>query len=195
MIAHLGPGGAQRVAVNAANAFVERGHDVHLIVVNENSLAYKLDPRVVLECCGEKRPETLSVPALSPKGLANKHWPRWNQSLENKVSLRRRIGQIPWVATYVKPIVVTLSHRARILVRLSWSHCAFDILVTHARRLRRRLRAADPDAVLSFLTQTNILTVLATRGLGTRTVISERNDPRLQRHRPRVEFMRWLVYR
>jgi glycosyltransferase involved in cell wall biosynthesis len=51
-----------------------------------------------------------------------------------------------------------------------------------------------PDAVLSFLTQTNILTVLATRGLATHTAISERNDPRLQRHRPRVEFMRRIVY-
>ena len=60
--------------------------------------------------------------------------------------------------------------------------------------LRRTIRKIKPDAVLSFLTQTNILTVLATRGLATHTAISERNDPRLQRHRPRVEFMRRIVY-
>ena len=48
--------------------------------------------------------------------------------------------------------------------------------------------------MLSFLTQTNILTVLATRGLDTHIVISERNDPRLQRHRPRVEWFRRVVY-
>ena len=60
--------------------------------------------------------------------------------------------------------------------------------------LRRTIRKIKPDAVLSFLTQTNILTVLATRGLATHTAISERNDPRLQRHRPRVEFMRRVVY-
>ncbi len=61
--------------------------------------------------------------------------------------------------------------------------------------LRRTIRAIEPDAVLSFLTQTNIMTVLATRGLAVRTVISERNDPRLQRHRPRVELLRRFVYR
>ena len=60
--------------------------------------------------------------------------------------------------------------------------------------IRRTLQAVEPDAVLSFLTQTNILTIVATRGLGVRTVISERNDPRLQRHRPRVELLRRVVY-
>ena len=197
VIAHLGPGGAQRVAVTAANAFVERGHDVHLIVVDENALAYKLDQRVVLQCCREKQPETLSVSSQHRKAEQTNTGPVGIKiHSENKVSLRRRIGQVPWIATYVKPIVVTSSHRARILVRTSLGPIVPLIsLLRNARRLRRRLRGADPDAVLSFLTQTNILTVLATRGLGTRTVISERNDPRLQRHRPRVEFMRWLVYR
>ena len=60
--------------------------------------------------------------------------------------------------------------------------------------MRRTIRKIGPDSVLSFLTQTNILTVLATRGLATRTVISERNDPRLQRHRARVERLRHIVY-
>ena len=60
--------------------------------------------------------------------------------------------------------------------------------------LRRRIKEIEPNAVLSFLTQTNVATVLATRGLDTHTVISERNDPRLQRQRPRVEFLRWVVY-
>jgi glycosyltransferase involved in cell wall biosynthesis len=61
--------------------------------------------------------------------------------------------------------------------------------------LRRRIREIKPDAVLSFLTQTNIATVLATRGLDMHTVISERNDPRLQRQRFRVEFLRRVCYR
>jgi glycosyltransferase involved in cell wall biosynthesis len=67
-------------------------------------------------------------------------------------------------------------------------------LVRISAWLRRTIRAIEPDAVLSFLTQTNIMTVLATRGLQIRTVISERNDPRLQRHRPRVELLRRFVY-
>ena len=43
---------------------------MHLIVVNENSLAYKLDQRVVLQCCREKQPETLSVLELSTERLS-----------------------------------------------------------------------------------------------------------------------------
>ena len=48
VIAHLGPGGAQRVAVTAANALVSRGFDIHLIVVERKPPAYSIDPRVVL---------------------------------------------------------------------------------------------------------------------------------------------------
>jgi glycosyltransferase involved in cell wall biosynthesis len=60
--------------------------------------------------------------------------------------------------------------------------------------LRRNLKKIQADTVLSFLTQTNILTILATRGLSVRTIVSERNDPKLQPHRKRVALMRQLVY-
>ena len=47
VIAHLGAGGAQRVAATAANALVERGIEVHLIkVFNDPGDAYAVDPRV-----------------------------------------------------------------------------------------------------------------------------------------------------
>jgi glycosyltransferase involved in cell wall biosynthesis len=61
--------------------------------------------------------------------------------------------------------------------------------------LRRTLRSLAPDSVLSLITETNILAVLASRGLRTHLVISERNDPRLQRHRRHVEVLRRIVYR
>ena len=64
-----------------------------------------------------------------------------------------------------------------------------------SRGLRRRLCAIAPDAVLSFLTQTNILTILAARGLPIRVVISERNDPARQHHNLRVVLLRNLLYR
>jgi glycosyltransferase involved in cell wall biosynthesis len=71
---------------------------------------------------------------------------------------------------------------------------ALDICLT-VGRLRAKLSEIAPDAVLSFLTQTNVITILATRGLPIRTIVSERNDPKLQRHRPRVELLRRFVYR
>jgi GalNAc-alpha-(1->4)-GalNAc-alpha-(1->3)-diNAcBac-PP-undecaprenol alpha-1,4-N-acetyl-D-galactosaminyltransferase len=47
--------------------------------------------------------------------------------------------------------------------------------------LRAILKQAAPDAVLSFMTATNVLTILAARGLPTRVVVSERTDP--EKHR------------
>ncbi len=44
------------------------------------------------------------------------------------------------------------------------------------RALRRALRAARPEAVISFMDATNVLTILATRGLGLPVVVSERID-------------------
>src|SRR5262249_30917811 len=47
VIAHLGPGGAQRVAVNAANTLVARGFDVHITILGHRPIVYLVDPRIV----------------------------------------------------------------------------------------------------------------------------------------------------
>lgn len=44
-------------------------------------------------------------------------------------------------------------------------------------RLRTAIRCSKPEAVISFLDKTNILTLLATRGLPVPTIVSERIDP------------------
>ena len=44
-------------------------------------------------------------------------------------------------------------------------------------RLRRALREAHPDVVISFLDTTNVLTILASWGLCIPVIVSERNDP------------------
>ena len=43
--------------------------------------------------------------------------------------------------------------------------------------LRRAIRESRPDTVVSFLDVTNVLTLLATRGLGVPVLVSERSDP------------------
>jgi len=43
--------------------------------------------------------------------------------------------------------------------------------------LRRALRKANPQAVLSFCAETNVMTLLATRGLGWPVFVSERAEP------------------
>jgi glycosyltransferase involved in cell wall biosynthesis len=62
------------------------------------------------------------------------------------------------------------------------------------RALRRIMSTINPDAVLSFMTSMNVLTLLARAGLRTRVVISERIDP--QSHRESCLWMglRKLAY-
>lgn len=45
-------------------------------------------------------------------------------------------------------------------------------------RLRRAIRAAEPDVILSFCDRTNVLTLMASASLGIPVVVSERSDPR-----------------
>jgi len=45
------------------------------------------------------------------------------------------------------------------------------------RALRAALREARPDLVLSFVTETNVLTLLSSLGLALRVIVSERSDP------------------
>lgn len=46
------------------------------------------------------------------------------------------------------------------------------------RILRRAISESQPDIVVSFMDRTNVLTLLATRGLGYPVAVSEQNDPR-----------------
>jgi glycosyltransferase involved in cell wall biosynthesis len=167
IIAHLGQGGAQRVAVNAANALVQRGVDVHIIVTHSRPTAYQLDSRVALhtEMVVENGRETLL------------------QELSLLFSSFTKCGSPGRFVLFGKNL------------KRRFSDYLKSALPNRVLLLRRELRAIDADTVVSFLTQTNIITILATRGLKARTVISERNDPRLQRHRRRVELLRRLVYR
>ncbi len=68
----------------------------------------------------------------------------------------------------------------------------------NARRviqLRRALRRSRPNVVISFLGTTNVLTLMASWGLGLPIIVSERNDPS-QYHIGRVwEGLRAMLYR
>jgi len=60
--------------------------------------------------------------------------------------------------------------------------------------LRRLISTARPCCVLSFLTENNILTLAATRGLALRTIVAERTHP--AHHQPSLLFrvLRFLLY-
>ena len=67
--------------------------------------------------------------------------------------------------------------------------------IGRVRALRRAIRQSGAPSVLSFVGATNILTVLATAGLGLRVVISERNDPARQSLGRGWDLLRRLLYR
>ncbi|MGH6917233.1 MAG: glycosyltransferase, partial [Geminicoccaceae bacterium] len=60
--------------------------------------------------------------------------------------------------------------------------------------LRRAIRAIEPDVVISFLAKINIVTVLATRGLGVGVIVSERNNPERQPVNPAWRWLRHRLY-
>ena len=173
VIAHLGAGGAQRVAATAANALVELGIEVHLVrVFNDPGDAYAIDPRVHRYSLG------------APLRVPQRRKPGSFKDLFNSFATAVRNSQ-----TYQRALTFELFRRPM-------SVLAFGIeLQRRTQGLRSRLRKIAPDAVLSFLTQTNILTLIAARGLPIRVVISERNDPAKQHHNLRVVLLRNLLYR
>lgn len=66
--------------------------------------------------------------------------------------------------------------------------------VWRATALRSLLRQLEPDVVLSFLGATNIITIAAAKGLPTRVVISERNDPAKQQLDEPWQGLRPIIY-
>lgn len=73
----------------------------------------------------------------------------------------------------------------------------FSALYRNVRRvqlLRRMVRQSQPDVVISFLDFPNIITLLATRGLGIPVVVSERANPQFDELKPIWKRLRMLLY-
>jgi glycosyltransferase involved in cell wall biosynthesis len=63
------------------------------------------------------------------------------------------------------------------------------------RVLRRAIRDSRPDVVVSFINQTNVLTLLAGEGLGLPTLVVEQSDPRTFPIKPVWDYLRRITYR
>src|SRR3546814_4589576 len=66
----------------------------------------------------------------------------------------------------------------------------------HARveLLRKGFEVASPDLIVSFLTRTNIFSLLAARKLGIPVIVSERNNPAMQTVGPFWSRLRKWTY-
>ncbi|HEX8130264.1 MAG TPA: glycosyltransferase family 4 protein [Pyrinomonadaceae bacterium] len=61
--------------------------------------------------------------------------------------------------------------------------------------LRGAIRDSQPDVVVSFIDQTNVLTLLSVEGLGVPTLVSEQSDPHTFPIKPIWDYLRRLTYR
>lgn len=78
------------------------------------------------------------------------------------------------------------------------SHGRGAAIINNIRRivsLRRVLRNDDTDVVISFLTEQNIVTILAALGTSLPVIVSERTDPYTARKPFVWRALRWLTYR
>ncbi|SDM70040.1 glycosyltransferase family 4 protein [Ensifer sp. YR511] len=68
------------------------------------------------------------------------------------------------------------------------------LVARRLHRLRSTITRSRPDFVLSFLTRTNVLTLVATRGLGLPVIVSERNNPAVQPFGPLWKWLQLRLY-
>jgi glycosyltransferase involved in cell wall biosynthesis len=74
----------------------------------------------------------------------------------------------------------------------------WEKITANARRvsaLRRALCRLEPDVVVSFMPETNVLALLASRGTGLPVVVTEHADPRKKRLKRAWKGLRRLAYR
>lgn len=71
---------------------------------------------------------------------------------------------------------------------------ALRATVHRVRTLRRALIAERPDVIVSFTDRTNVLVLIAARGLGIPVVVSERTDPRRHEIGRAWHLLRRLLY-
>lgn len=72
---------------------------------------------------------------------------------------------------------------------------ALAAMRSRLRLLRWAFRVTQPDVIVSFLTRTNILSVLAARGMAIPVIVSERNNPALQKVGAAWNRLRRFTYR
>lgn len=150
----LEDGGIQRVMSNLANGWCRQGYRIAVLTYSSEKDAYSLD-------------EGVSRFSLGHPGCGDAQdvsAPRW--------TLRR------YLSWNLSPILYALSldreYTWGILRRILSQY-------TTILRLRAMLETIDTRCVVSFMGLVNIQTILACRKLDRRVIISERNDPSVQK--------------
>ncbi|WP_042775276.1 glycosyltransferase family 4 protein [Sinorhizobium fredii] len=137
---------------------------------------------------------TFVVPALGAGGtehvvnLVANHW----SSIGYTVTLitLEPPGAQPYYKFHPKIAIVRLGVPPRRASKMRSGFLVFQRFL----RLRTAIHRSRPDLVLSFLTRTNVLTLVATIGLSVPVIVSERNNPALQPLGPFWRCLQRCVY-
>lgn len=225
VLPHLGPGGAQKVACLVANQWASVGVRIGFVsTLDDKPDAHRLDPAIVRVWLTRwHQPTAAKAGSLTPAlrlGVLISYLPWKGRDWVARWRRRRRIcaswlGCAAWQALRH---AINLGHWTAgnlFLFFASFKRCmmpppgdrpiAFSARwkigfsrflagrTTH--RLHALFNRAPPPRVISFLTKTNIHTALALWDLPTHLVISERNDPDLQKLESFWQRLRLITYR
>jgi glycosyltransferase involved in cell wall biosynthesis len=184
-IPHFGPGGAQRVATLLLNHWHALGVRIAILTLFAKADAHPINPAI---------PREAFVPvdrADEGRGFLARAY----------VSIETRLQKVADCApAFVRPAirsVLWLQYKVRMLrAKLLASRVARhpEKSTPRAVWIRDRLHYWQPKVVISFLGATNIQTVMAARNLNLKVLISERNDPAIQKLDEPWEGLRPTVY-
>ena len=200
VLPHLGAGGAQKVGLLAAEHFAAQGLRVQVLSLRPgHPIKHRL-------------PENVSLLDIGVEDEALHPWLSdvWNRSFQARLrrftiaqllKLRRWLMRLLtvvylgglqllslWVGDVLQP-----GHGGRLYAWLD--RCMAVVGGDRYRRLRVLLRTQRPKRVLALLSKTSILCCAAAWDLPIHVVVSERNDPRLQRMETLWRWLRCLCYR
>jgi len=168
VLPHLGPGGAQKVALLAAEHFAAQGLRLRLVTL--------LPGHSIAHCL----PDGLEHCDLGPAVYTAWRRDLWNRSLLARgrrflLAQRHILAKLvlllswPWLSREAIPGRSDLASGL-----LSW--CVHGVGGPQALLIQNLLREHQPRRVLAFLSRTNILVCQALWDTPTHLVISERND-------------------
>ena len=201
VLPHLGAGGAQKVGLLAAEHFAQKGLQVRVLSLRpEHPVKHRLPENVT----------TFNID-LQPDDVVHP-WLRdvWDRSLlarGRRFSVAQLIRARRLLIRFVTQILVLILQMlpprfdrpfqpgCQGLAGWLLDHCIRSAGGLRYIRLRALLVDQRPRRVLALLSKTNILCCAAAWDLPIHLVVSERNDPRLQRMERLWRWLRRVYYR
>ena len=193
VLPHLGAGGAQKVGLLAAEHFSAQGYRVRVLtLIHGHPVLHNI-------------PEGVRHQELGPDSNVLHYWlsDGWNRSwmargrrfcIAQMIKAYRALIRFqllilsPWLESTIQPGCDGLAYSL-------FKRGATSLGGERLRHLRDLIDQERPQRVLALLTRTNILCCLAAWDLPIHLVVSERNDPALQRLEAVWSLLRRLCYR